>query len=127
VDPIRPFADLIRSLRSSRRVDRQDRTADAPVSESVSGVAASEPIAAAEALERALRMRLAGTEPWDASRAREVFVEHALLRDLGTGLATDPAFAELVAKVSDVIEQQPQISARLDVLLRQIAQHQTGR
>jgi hypothetical protein len=127
VDPIRPFTDLIRSLRSSRRVDKQHPTADAPAGDSASGVGAGEPIAPAEALEHALRMRLSGTEPWDASRAREVFVEHALSRELGAGLATDPAFAELVAKVSDVIEQQPHISARLDVLLRQIAQAQTHR
>lgn len=121
MDPIRPFADLIRSLRASRKQATQNRPLEGGTSDSPRDIEASASAAAPQPLEHALRGRLPAVAQWDERRAREIFVEHALSRELDAGLATDPAFADLVANVSELIAQQPHISARLDTLLRSIA------
>jgi hypothetical protein len=127
VDPIRPFANLIRSLRASRAAAKTSSASETSSADPTREVKAGEPAAPPEPLEQALQARLPRSGHWDSRRAREIFVEHALSRELGTGLAGDPAFTDLVADVSGLIEQQPEISARLDVLLKSLAQPDTGR
>jgi len=59
--------------------------------------------------------------PWNRQRAREMFVEQMLLRELGPEIANDAAFVELVDRVSALIGEQRGISDRLDQLLRELA------
>jgi hypothetical protein len=127
VDPIRPFANLIRSLRANRAGVKTDRAVETAGGEPTREVPAGEPAAPPQPLEHALQARLPRAGQWDSRRAREIFVEHALSRELGTGLANDPAFADLIANVSELIEQQPHISARLDALLKELAEPDAGR
>jgi hypothetical protein len=48
---------------------------------------------------------------------REVFVETTLLWELGEHLARDPAFTEMVARVSGQLQADPAVMQRLHRLL----------
>lgn len=122
MDPLRPFLSLVRSLwvgGTSAKSANRAQAATPPHSTSVAGrIAASQPI------ERRLQSQLnalTATGPWNSQRAREVFVRQVLLIELGEQLGTDPAFAELVLKVSGQLGGDPRISTRLDELLRELA------
>lgn len=122
MDPLRPFLSLVRSLwtgTASAKAANRAEAATFPRSSTAAGaVVASQPI------ERRLHSQLnALTAPgaWSAQRAREVFVRQVLLNELGDELAVDPAFVELVMKVSGQLGSDPRISARLDELLRELA------
>jgi hypothetical protein len=121
VDPIRPFATLLRALRAGRKTSVADARESERASTNELDVGALVASAATQSLEQALRSQLPDTGQWDRRRAREIFVEHALLRELGRELSSDSAFAELVANVSELIAQRPAICERLDVLLKSIA------
>ena len=58
---------------------------------------------------------------WTAAQARQVFVESVLMAELGEQLATDPAFSALVQRVSQQLDSDAKLSARLDVLLKRVA------
>jgi hypothetical protein len=120
VDPLRPFLSLVRSLWTStatgKTAARRQTTATSPSSGQAMAIAASRPI------EQRLQSQLAPLiRLWNAQRAREIFVGQVLLHELGEQLAADPAFAELIQRVSSQLGNDPRISARLDDLLRQLA------
>lgn len=120
MDPLRPFLSLVRSLwtssATSKTVARRQTTAASPSSGQAMEIAASRPI------ERRLQSQLAPLiRLWNAQRAREIFVGQVLLHELGEQLAADPAFAELIQRVSSQLGSDPRLSARLDDLLRKLA------
>lgn len=124
MDPLRPFLSLVRSLwtGSPTATAKAANRAQAAISPGSSAPAGN--IAASQPIERRLQSHLnALTAPgaWNAQRAREVFVRQVLLSELGEELATDPAFVELVLKVSNQLGGDPRISAHLDELLRELA------
>ena len=107
MDPLKPFSSLIRSVR-----DRQARRTPSEKSGA----------APARSLHSRIRQRIRGTAPWDAVRARIGFVEAVLQFELGTQIANDPAFAEVVDKINLQLTSDRALSARLDDLLQQLAQ-----
>lgn len=120
MDPLRPFLSLVRSLwtssATSKTVARRQTTAASPSSGQAMEIAASRPI------ERRLQSQLAPLiRLWNAQRAREIFVGQVLLHELGEQLEADPAFAELIQRVSSQLGSDPRLSARLDDLLRKLA------
>ena len=118
MDPLKPFTNLIRSLwsgtqRTPARASGGARPAQAPA------VAPSAQVSAR------LQARLASLREWNSARARELFVEHALLLEFGSDLAHDPTFGELVRKVSAQLGTEPALGARLDQLLQDLAASRT--
>ena len=120
MDPLRPFANLIRSLwtgskRSPMRAADGAQPAQSGAGQQTQATAGSMPISAT------LQSRLATLREWNSARARELFVEHILLAEFGSDLARDPTFADLVRRVSAQLEAQPTLGARLDQLLQGLA------
>jgi hypothetical protein len=120
MDPLRPFANLIRSLwtgskRSPARSADGAQPAQSGAGQQAQATAGSTQIGAT------LQSRLATLREWNSARARELFVEHVLLAELGSDLARDPTFADLVRRVSAQLEAQPTLGARLDQLLQGLA------
>lgn len=114
MDPLRPFATLVRSLRSigrSRSTDKASRTA----------AAAGSTLVIVPPIESRLRLRLETLPQWHAARAREIFVETVLLGELGTELDRDPEFHPLVQQVSAHLASIPALSSRLDELLQRLS------
>jgi hypothetical protein len=58
---------------------------------------------------------------WNATQARQMFVECVLVAELGEHLATDPTFGTLVQRVTQQLDNDAKLSARLDVLLKRVA------
>lgn len=119
MDPLRPFLSVVRSLWvGNSKATHRTQAGPAAQSNNVGPIAASQPI------ERRLQAQLnalTAAGAWNAQRAREVFVSQVLLTELGEALVADPAFDELVLKVSAQLGDDPRISTRLDELLRALA------
>jgi hypothetical protein len=116
MDPLRPFAMLIRSLWTTKsRSNRRAQRATTKASEPQQGVTGIEP---------RLRVRLSTLSQWHPARAREMFVETVLLSELGVELERDPGFQPLVQNVSAHLGSLPAISSRLDELLQALLQGQ---
>lgn len=119
MDPLRPFLSLVRSLTTGNATSKTASARQATPTASGGGptrVTPSRPI------EQRLQSQLAAlVRPWNAQRAREIFVGQVLLHELGDQLAADPAFADMIQRVSSQLDDDPRLSARLDDLLRQIA------
>lgn len=114
MDPLRPFAHLIRSLTTGKKSAPGTAARGASTRQS-HAVAASAPIV------NRLQTRLAALQQWNGERARELFVEHILLAEFGEDLALDPAFADLVQRVCGQLGSEPALGARLDELLQDVA------
>jgi hypothetical protein len=121
MDPLRPFADLVRSLWGNRSTPtpRTDSTAPSRASSEQQSRAAIDPT---DELRTRLRARLTQAGLSDPGRAREVFVEVVLTWELGDRALTDPTFATVVKAVADRINQRPQLSGRLQELLVTLTQ-----
>lgn len=116
MDPLKPFANLVRSLWSgTKRAPTRAAQAGTAQPTQTNAIAASAPVSAR------LQSRLATLREWNSARARELFVEHALLLEFGSDLAHDPTFAELVRRVSAQLATEPTLGARLDQLLQDLA------
>jgi hypothetical protein len=120
MDPLRPFANLIRSLwsgtkRTAVRADKGARQTQNNAGQQAQAIAASAQVSAR------LQSRLATLREWNSARARELFVEHVLLMELGSDLNRDPAFTDLVRRVSAQLDTEPALGARLDQLLQDLA------
>lgn len=118
MDPLRPFLSLVRSLWTSSAAAKAANRARSAIPPHSTGQAAA--LAASQPIERRLHSHLTALGAWDAQRAREVFVKQVLLSELGEELAADPAFADLIQRVSGQLGGDPRLSARLDELLRQL-------
>jgi hypothetical protein len=118
MDPLRPFATLLRSLWTVARSERTRNGSAASGRASVGGTDALTPVPSIAAR---LQPRLAALKEWQGGRARELFVEHVLIDQFGEQLAGDPKFAELVQRVSLDLAEEPGLDARLDELLQALA------
>ena len=122
MDPLKPFANLIRSLWSTRKRAPAGTTTGARSAQSSAGrQTQAHAITASTQVSARLQARLPALHDWNSVRAREVFVEHALLLEFGSDLAHDPTFAELVRRVSAQLATEPALGARLDQLLQDLA------
>ena len=115
VDSIRPFVALIRTL-SRKKVAATEGVAEPNV---VGDTPAND---AADTdrgvlLETRLRVRLAAVDAANPEKARQAFVETVLLSQLGDELARDPAFADVVATVSNQLHSDAPTRARLADLI----------
>ncbi len=113
MDPLRPFATLIRSL---WRTGRNRTQGNAPRTSTATAGAPD----SASPIESRLRLRLETLPQWHSARAREIFVETVLLDQLGGDLDRDPEFDPLVQEVSAHLASVPALSSRLDELLQRL-------
>lgn len=116
MDPLRPFAHLIRSLWTGKK-----GAAAASGGARGSSTRQSHAVTASAPVINRLQARLASLQQWNGARARELFVEHILLMEFGEDLALDPAFADLVQHVCGQLGSEPAVGARLDELLQNVA------
>jgi hypothetical protein len=128
MDPLRPFAGLIRTLWKSNTSSTQ---AEAPLASSAASGAEQAQNQAAEALDEAtlraqLRARLLRVGLNDPRRAREVFVETVLSAELGEHLLRDPAFTDMVKRVANHIATDGRLGSRLHSLLQALAEDPPG-
>jgi|GEM_PF-1987186 len=123
-DPLRPFADAIRSLWSARARATPETSASARTT-STTNVRAPGTDAQAQrssrSLESRLKARISAQPGIGAAKLREVFVETVLLWELGEQLAPDPAFSEMVAQVADQLAANSAVSERLNRALARLA------
>ena len=77
--------------------------------------------AAGESLQSRLAARIASVDVGNATRMRETFVETVLLWELGEQLAQDPAFGEMVTRVSQQLALDAGIRERLHRLLLRLS------
>jgi|SRR5688572_17367829 hypothetical protein len=128
-DPLRPFADLIRSLWRSRAASTA-RTAAATGSAPAAGTqrALHEPRiqARVRSLQSHLRARIAESGGASPAKMREAFVEAVILHELGEQLAPDASVSELVSRVSEQLASDPEVGERLDRLLTRLASEPHG-
>ena len=123
MDPLRPFADLIRSLWKSSAVQRSYANASATTEKPADRAADTNIGGASRAtLESTIRDRLTTVGLSDAARAREAFVETVLAWELGDELPRDAAFWDVVKRVADHIGSDPRLGQRLQSLLAGLAE-----
>ncbi len=126
MDPLRPFANLIRSLWTGTKAAPARAADGARLAQGTTGPRAqADAIAASTPLSARLQSRLAALREWNSVRARELFVEHVLLMEFGSDLARDPTFADLVQRVSAQLDAEPTLRTRLDQLLQELATDRT--
>jgi hypothetical protein len=124
VDPLKPFGSTIRSIwdKTVRRTEHREKavsttaTGDNQQTPTVVGASQVQPLHAR------LRARIPANIDWDTAQARTVFVESVLLSELGDDLANDSSFTQVVKNVSQQLGSDPKLSARLDLLLKQLSQ-----
>ena len=123
MDPLKPFGTIIRSIwsRTTRRTERNEKSVDESVVADSRANRTSE-VPSANPLRSRLQVRMSRIGDWNSSLARETFVETILISELGDNLVMDPAFADLVRKVSAQLSSDPKLSARLDDLLKDLYQ-----
>ena len=123
MDPLRPFAGLIRTLWKSNTTATTQMDTAATASTSGTEQAQNQPTEALEGatLRAQIRARLVRIGLTDPRRAREVFVETILAAELGEHLLRDPAFTDMVKRVSDHIGADARLGSRLQVLLQALA------
>jgi hypothetical protein len=117
MDPLRPFTTLIRSLwvAGKPRAGAARETTLPPVA-----------AAAVLSIESRLRLRLGTVSPWQANRAREIFVETVLSNALSAELEADPDFQPWVREVSAHLASVEEVSSRLDELLQSLQRDAPG-
>jgi len=115
-DPLRPFAQIIRSLWRGRAPAAQ------PSSPASQTGGPPEPAPRVdESLQSRLSAQIAGIDPANSARLRQAFVETVLLWELGEQLARDPEFAEMVSRVSEQLGSDPTVAQNLHGLLVKLA------
>jgi hypothetical protein len=126
MDPLRPFAGLIRTLWKANTSPTAREGSTAPSSTPTTDQAPSE---AAEALAEAglrsrIRTRIQQVGLTDPRRAREAFVETMLASELGENLLKDPAFGDVVRRVAEQIGAESGLGGQLQSLLQALAEEQ---
>jgi hypothetical protein len=124
MDPLRPFAGLIRTLWKSTTASTNQKDALTSASTTSAEEAQSETAAAlAETTMRTqirARLKLIGLN--DPQLAREVFVETILTTELGENLSRDPGFTDMVKRLAEHIAADSRLGDRLHSLLRSLAE-----
>jgi hypothetical protein len=115
-DPLRPFADLIRTLwlAKTQRAGTATRKATPSAPEKAGAQRA-------RSLRSQLKARVNASRAAGPARMREAFVETVLLWELGEQLAPDPSFGEMVASVSEQLAADPAVGERLNRALTRLA------
>lgn len=122
MDPLRPFAVLIRSLWQNRRTERADpatRTAAVTTDPASQGARSAAAAAAAPDLRTRLRDRLDAATLADPRRARETFVAVVLESELGDAATADEDLREVARRVAEQLGEDPTVGARLHEVLRE--------
>jgi hypothetical protein len=123
MDPLRPFAALIRTLRKSTTAPSSLADAPAPSSPNVEQGREEAAGALDEAsLRSQIRSRLVRIGLKDPRLAREVFVETVLTAELGERLVHDPAFSDMVKRVAEHIAADTHLGGRLHALLQALSE-----
>jgi hypothetical protein len=124
MDPLRPFAGLIRTLWKSTTRSTTQKDALASASTTSAEEAQSEAAAALgeTTLRTQIRARLTRIGLNDPRLAREVFVETVLTSELGENLSRDPAFTDMVKRVAEHIATDARLGDRLHSLLRSLVE-----
>ena len=124
MDPLRPFAGLIRTLWKSTTPSTTQKDALASAATTSAEEAQSETAAALEetTLRTQIRARLRRIGLNDPRLAREVFVETVLTTELGENLSRDPGFTDMVKRVAEHIAADARLEDRLHSLLRSLAE-----
>ena len=115
-DPLRPFAQIIRSLWRGRTAGAQPSSSATPT-----GGPAEPAPRVDESLESRLSAQVAGIDTGNPARLRQAFVETVLLWELGEQLARDPEFGEMVSRVSGQLGSDPAVAQNLHGLLVKLA------
>jgi hypothetical protein len=122
MDPLRPFANLIRSLWKAQAPPptRAESTASLrpPTADDSPGTPAAE--VAEGTLRSRIRTRLTQFGTADPQRTREIFVETVLAWELGEELPHDAGFVDVVRRVAEHIGAQPNLSVRLHTVLTEL-------
>ena len=124
MDPLRPFAVLIRSLWENKRTARTAPGAAGTAvttdraSHSARGTAAEH---AAPDLRTRLRERLDAATLADPQRARETFVTVVLESELGDAATADEDLREVARRVAGQLGEDPTVGARLHAVLQETA------
>lgn len=118
-DPLRPFADMIRSLWLAKAQGKSQSQSHGNAKEVQQRALAPQP-KPARSFRAQLKARVSASSAGGAARMREVFVETVLLWELGEQLAPDPAFGEMVTTVSDQLASDPVVGERLNRALQQL-------
>jgi len=124
VDPLKPFAGLIRTLWKSTTPSTTQKDALASASTTRVEEAQSETAAALEetTLRAQIRARLKRIGLNDPRLAREMFVETVLTSELGENLSRDPVFTDMVKRLAEHIAADDRLGDRLHSLLRSLAE-----
>jgi uncharacterized membrane-anchored protein YjiN (DUF445 family) len=117
IDPSHRLSDLLRSQVAALR----ERGGTARRSSVSAAGAASARDAASIAADRV--RALSPDDPQRKETALRVFLESVLLQELGTELANDPSFPEMLQSVQAQMRSDPQISAAADELTEMLAAH----
>jgi hypothetical protein len=125
MEPIGPLNPVLDALRRqlAENIDRMRKAGK--LAAAGSAQAAREPAGAggAEALEAALRRRLAPIERRTAegrAAATRVFVETVLVAEFGRGLLSDPALGDMLAEVSAALREDSDVREKLDAMLAEL-------
>ena len=123
MDPLRPFANIVRTMLTQKvnktaPVDRpQDlRRSDQKPPELVDKSRNNE-----NPLEEMLRARLAQVEPATAELRQRIFVEVALIHELGDTIAQSTDFRAITEEITSQIAAHPELQGRLAVLLQSLS------
>jgi hypothetical protein len=124
MDPLKPFAGLIRTLWKSTTPSATQKDALASAASTSGEETQGEPAAALEetTLRTRIRARLTRVGLNDPRLAREVFVETVLTCELGENLSRDPGFTDMVKLVAEHIAADARLGERLHSLLRSLAE-----
>ncbi len=121
MDPLRSFAELLSSMWRARRPEVARTNRGEAVGRAAEGPRSAGVAQSPETLRARIRNRIVNVGTADPRLARETFVEAVLGWELGDDLARDPAFAEMVRRLSEHIEGEPRLNARLQELLQDLA------
>jgi hypothetical protein len=123
VDPLKPFASIIRSLRTaeSKRTASVQKKAGTEFAGTPNPLSAITHATPSERLRMELQARVGALKTWDTAQARTLFVESVLLTEIGDNLQSDSSFDVIVNSVCQQLGNDPTLSRRLDELLREIS------
>lgn len=118
-DPIRPFINLVESIASTTATQKSREAAAQGAIAKPSRQNSSNSNAALSFTER-LKTRLSVIDRKDRRMRRQVFIEVALLTELGEQLAMDHALSDLIEKVSSLIAANDTMVTDLDAALDKV-------
>ena len=125
MDPLRPFANIVRTLLTQRvrKTTPVDRTQKARQSDQQPPDTVERHLDAGSRLEKILKERLTQAEPASPELRQKIFVEVALLHELGDNIAHSSDFPAIAADVASQLSTHPELQNRLDSLLQALSRN----